>query len=98
VRIPELDNVTGHNCAMTKEEYTTFAVMVLGLHPGLQHGTRQTDRSLLNMFLDDFVTLTNRTAVYLFDEPTDKHVLTCILARFFLFTALPLVVHVCASL
>ena len=83
---------------MTKEEYTTFAVMVLGLHPGLQHGTRQTDRSLLNMFLDDFVTLTNRTAVYLLDEPTDKHVLTRILARFFLLTALPLVVHICASL
>ena len=83
---------------MTKEEYTTFAVMVLGLHPGLQHGTRQTDHSLLNMFLDDFVTLTNRTAVYLFDEPTDKHVLTRILARFFLLTALPLVVHICASL
>ena len=68
----ELDNVTGHNCAMTKEEYTTFAVTVLGLRPGLQHGTRQTEHSLLNMLLGDFVTLTNLTAVYLLDEPTDK--------------------------
>jgi hypothetical protein len=34
------------------------------------------------MFLDDFVTLTNLAAVYLLDEPTDKHALACILARF----------------
>jgi hypothetical protein len=79
----ELDDVTGHNCAMTKEEYTTFAVTVLGLRPGLQHGTRQTERSLLNMLLDDVVTFINLlAAVYLLDEPTDKRALACILARF----------------
>ncbi len=33
------------------------------------------------MLLDNFVTLTNLTAVYLLDEPTDKHTLACILAR-----------------
>jgi hypothetical protein len=71
----ELDDATGHNCAMMKEEYVTFAVIVLGLHPGLQHGTRQTRSSLLNMLLDNFVTLTNLTAVYLLDEPTDKRAL-----------------------
>ncbi len=78
----ELDNVTGHNCVMTKEEYTTFAMIVLGLRPGLQHGTRQTKRSLLNMLLENFATLTNLTAVYLLDEPTEKHTLACILAHF----------------
>jgi hypothetical protein len=75
----ELDDVTGHNCAMTKEEYTTFAVTVLGLRPGLQH---ETERSLLNMLLDNFVTLTNLATVYLFHEPTDKCTLARILACF----------------
>jgi hypothetical protein len=78
----ELDDATGHNCAMTKEEYVTFDVIVLGLRPGLQHRTRQTGSSLLNMMLDNFVTLTNLTAVYLLDEPTDKCALACILACF----------------
>jgi hypothetical protein len=78
----KLDDATGHNCAMTKEEYVTFAVIVLGLCPGLQHGTRQTGRSLLNMLLDDFVTLTSLCALYLLNKPTDKHTLACILARF----------------
>jgi hypothetical protein len=67
---------------MTKEEYVTFAIIVLGLRPGLQHGARQTGRSLLNMLLDDFVTLTNLATVYLLDEPTDKRALARILARF----------------
>jgi hypothetical protein len=78
----KLDDATGHNCAMMKEEYVTFAIIVLGLCPGLQHGTRQTEHSLFNMLLDDFVTLTNLTAVYLLDEPTDKRALARILARF----------------
>ncbi len=68
----KLGDATGHNCVMTKEEYATFAFIVFGLCPGLQHGTRQTGRSVLNMLLDNFVTLTNLTAVYLLDEPTDK--------------------------
>jgi hypothetical protein len=78
----ELSNVTGHNCAMKKDEYTTFAVTVLGLRSGLQHGTRQTKRSLLNMLLDDFVTLTNLATIHLLDEPSDKRALARILARF----------------
>jgi hypothetical protein len=80
----ELDDITGHNCTTTKakEEYTTFAVAVLGLRPGLQHGTRQTERSLFNMLIDDFVTLTNLAAVYLLNEPTDKRALAHILAHF----------------
>ena len=77
----ELNDVTGHNCTMTKEECTTFAAIVLCLRPDLQHGTRQTEHSLLNMLLDDVVTLTNLTAVYLLNEPTDKctlaHILGC---------------------
>jgi hypothetical protein len=78
----KLDNATGHNCAMTKEKYVTFAIIVLGLCPGLQHGTRQTGRSLLNMLLNNFVTLTSLAAVYLLDKPTDKRALACILAHF----------------
>ena len=74
--------VTGLNCRI-KKEYTTFAVTVLGHRPGLQHGTRQTKCSLLNMLLDNVVTLTNLlAAVYLLDEPTDKHALARILACF----------------
>ena len=70
----ELDDVTGHNCTMTKEEYATFAVTVLGLRPGLQHGTRQTECSLLNMLLGNFVTLTNIAAVYSLKSPqTSAH-------------------------
>jgi hypothetical protein len=78
----ELNDATGHNCAMTKEEYVTFAIIVLGLCPDLQHGTRQTGSSLLNMLLGDFVTLTNLPAVYLLDETTDKHPLAHFLACF----------------
>jgi hypothetical protein len=55
-------------------------VTVLGIRPGLQHGTRQIKRSLLNMLLDDFVTLTNLAAVYLLNEPTYKRALSRILA------------------
>jgi hypothetical protein len=35
----ELNNATGHNCVMMKKEYVTFAILVLSLCPGLQHGT-----------------------------------------------------------
>ena len=34
------------------------------------------------MLLENFATLTNLATVYLLDEPTDKHTLACILARF----------------
>ncbi len=49
----ELDDATGHNCVMTKKEYVTFAILTLGLCPGLQHGTLQSKHSFLNMLLDD---------------------------------------------
>ncbi len=81
-RSTKLDDATGHNCAMMKEEHVTFAILVFGLCPGLQHSTRQSKRSLLNMLLEDFVTLTNLDAVYLLNKPTDKCALACILARF----------------
>ena len=67
---------------MMKEEYTTIVLIVLSLHPSLQHGTRQTKQSLLNMLLNDFVTLTNLAAVYPLNEPTDKHALARIVPRF----------------
>ena len=59
---------------MTKDEYVTFAIFILDhCHcPGLQHGTRQSERSFLNMIIADFVTLTNLGAVYLLNESADK--------------------------
>jgi hypothetical protein len=67
---------------LTKKEYVTFAILVLGLHPGLQNGTRQSERSFLNMLLEFFFTLTNLDAVYLLDERTDNCAIPRILARF----------------
>jgi hypothetical protein len=79
----KLDDATGHNCVMTKEEYdVTFAILVLGLCQGLQHGTRQSKRFFLNMLFVNFVTLTNLDDVYLPNKPTDKRALAYILARF----------------
>ena len=60
----------------------TFAILILGLHPGLQHSTRQNERSFLNMLLDDFVTLTNLDDVFLLNKPTDKRAIARILSRF----------------
>ncbi len=57
---------------MEKNEYTTFAILEIGLRPGLQHGTRQSEHSFLNMLLNNFVTLTNLDAAFLCDESTDK--------------------------
>jgi hypothetical protein len=77
----KLADASGHNSTMTKEEYITFAILVLGLCPGLQHSTRRGECSILNMLLDNFVTLTNLVAIYLLDKPTNKssmaHIVAC---------------------
>jgi hypothetical protein len=78
----ELDKVTGHNCAMSQDAYNLFTLLVLGLRPDKNHGTKQSESSFINMLLEDFVSLTNLTAVFALNEPTDRKMLACILARF----------------
>ena len=45
----KLDAITGHNCAMTKEDYTTFAIVVLGVRQGTTHGDRPSEDSFVNL-------------------------------------------------
>jgi hypothetical protein len=78
----ELDDATGHNCAMSSDKYTLFATLVLGLHPGETHGTTRSTGSFVNMLLEDFVSLLNLTAVFPLNESSDRKALARILARF----------------
>ncbi len=61
----ELDDKSGHNCRMTDADFWIFAHLVLGLdstHNGIGTGSKghvQRDRSFINMFLADFVMITN---------------------------------------
>jgi hypothetical protein len=56
--------------------------LVLVLRPGKQHGTEPSERSLVNILLEDFVVIFNHTAVFTLDEPDDRLTLACRLARF----------------
>ena len=67
---------------MDMEEFHMFAHLVLGLYPAKQHGTEPSERSLLNMLLEDFVVISNLTAVFALDEPDDRPTLARRLARF----------------
>jgi hypothetical protein len=78
----ELDAICGSNCHMDMEEFHMFAHLVLGLYPAKQHGTEPSERSLLNMLLEDFVVISNLTAVFALDEPDDRPTLARRLARF----------------
>ena len=78
----ELDAICGSNCHMDMEEFHMFAQLVLGPPPAKQHGTEPNERSLLNMLLEDFVVISNLTAVFALDEPDDRRTLACRLARF----------------
>jgi len=78
----ELDAICGSNCHMDKEEFHMFAQHVLGPCPAKQHGTEPSERSLLNMLLEDFVVISNLTAVFALDEPDDRCTLARRLARF----------------
>ena len=78
----ELDDEIGANCAMSKDDYTLFAMLVLGLRPGKTHGTQRSNGSFVNMLLEDFVSLTNLTNVFPLNEPSDRKALARILARF----------------
>ena len=81
-RSTELDKVTGHNCTMSQDEYNLFTLLVLGLRPDKNHGTKKSESPFLNMLLEDFVSLTNLTAVFALNKPTDRKMLACILDCF----------------
>jgi hypothetical protein len=57
-------------------------MLVLCLRPGKMHGSNQSDSSFINMLLEDFVSISNFTAVFALNEPTDWRALACILAHF----------------
>ena len=78
----ELDAICGSNCAIEDDKFPTFARLVLGLCLRKQHGTEPKDRSFVNMLLDDFVAITNLTAVFALNEPDDRCALAHRLARF----------------
>jgi hypothetical protein len=78
----ELNAICGSNCAMEKDEFYMFAQLVLGLRPSKQHGTKPSERSLVSMLLEDFVVISNLTAVFALDEPDDRRTLARRLARF----------------
>jgi hypothetical protein len=68
---------------MTADEYAIFFFLVLGLcPPGKQHGTEteRSERSLVNMLLEDFVMISNLTAIFALNEPDDQRALARMLA------------------
>ncbi len=78
----ELDAITGHNCAMTKDNYTIFAIVVLGVRPGRTHGNRLSEDSFVNLLLWDYVVLTNLTAVFALNETSNRRGLAQIFTHF----------------
>jgi hypothetical protein len=61
----ELDAITGHNCAMTKQDYTIFATVVLRTQNGATHyGEQPSEGSFINTLLCDYVCLTNLSAFF----------------------------------
>ncbi len=67
---------------MSQDEYNLFTLLVLGLRPDKNHGTKRSESSFINMLLEDFVSLTNLTAVFALKEPTNRKILARILTRF----------------
>jgi hypothetical protein len=67
---------------MTKDGYTIFAIVVLGVRLGRTHGNRPRKDSFVNLLLCDYVVLTNLTAVFALNETSDRHGLAQILIRF----------------
>ena len=79
----ELDEITGHNCSMSKEDYTLFANVVLRTRKSaLHYGGHHSESAFLNTLLCDFVCLTNLSAFFRFDENGTKQNIAQILARF----------------
>ena len=64
---------------MTKDNYTIFAIVVLGVRPGRMHGNQPSEDSFVNLLLCDYVVLTNLTAVFALNETSNR----CGLAQIF---------------
>ena len=67
---------------MSQDQYNFFPLLVIGLQPDKNHGTKRSESSFVNMLLEDFVSLTNLTAVFSLNEPTDRKALVYNLAHF----------------
>jgi hypothetical protein len=67
----ELDAITGHNFSITKEDYTTFAIVVLGARQGTSHGSQPSEGSFVNLLLCDYLCLSNLTAVFRLNKNGD---------------------------
>jgi hypothetical protein len=67
---------------MMQDNYTTFAITVLGARHGKTHAIRPSEGSLVNLLLSDYVVLTNLTAVFGLNEDGDRCELARILACF----------------
>jgi hypothetical protein len=79
----KLNAMTGCNCAMTEDnKYTIFFILVLGLWQGKLDGTKQSERSFLNMLLNEYVSISDLTTVFALNKPTDQCALAHILTRF----------------
>jgi hypothetical protein len=79
----ELDTVTGHNCAMTTTDYTTFALIVLRTQKGASYyGKKPSEGTFINMLLCDYICLTNLLAFFRLNEEGTRREIAQILARF----------------
>jgi hypothetical protein len=67
---------------MTKEDYTIFAIVVLGVRPGRMHGNQPSKDSFVNLLLCDYVVLTNLTAVFALNETSNRRGLAQIFTHF----------------
>jgi hypothetical protein len=57
---------------MTKEDYTTFAIVVLCPQKGTTYGERLSEGSFVNLLLCDYVCLANLTAVFRLNEEENR--------------------------
>ncbi len=67
---------------MTKDDYTIFAIVMLGVRPGRTHDNWPSKDLFVNLLLCDYVVLTNLTAVFALNETSDRRGLAQILTRF----------------
>jgi hypothetical protein len=67
---------------MTKDGYTIFAIVVLGVHLGRTHSNQPSEDLFVNLLLCDYVVPNNLTAVFALNETSNSCGLVQILARF----------------
>jgi hypothetical protein len=65
----KLNAITGHNCAMMKQNYTIFTTVVLRTQKGATHyGKQPSEGSFINTLLCEYVCLTNLSAFFRLNE------------------------------